>query len=274
METNRTSYFHRSIGGYNTTRLRRYNELISHAFQSNTLQILNMLNAKYVIQPGQPDPANPQQPTGPVVIPNPEVLGAAWFVGNVQQVANADEEMAMMKTLNPRDSAVVDKRFATELGNLPARMDHTGSSIQLTSYRPDKLIYQANAASDGLAIFSEVYYRGHEDWQAFIDGKPAPHLRANYVLRAMRIPAGKHTIEFRFDPPLAHTGDTIDLICNVLLIVLIGFVVFHEGRNRRSQPVSEPTPVTPLPSEPSTTTPQQSAKVNPSQRKTGGAKTR
>ncbi|WP_460955595.1 hypothetical protein, partial [Spirosoma litoris] len=151
METNRTSYFHRSIGGYNTTRLRRYNELISHAFQSNTLNILNMLNAKYVIQPGQPDPANPQQQAGPVVIPNPEVLGAAWFVGNIVQVANADEEMAAMKTLNPRDSAVVDKRFAAELGNLPGKLDHTGSSIQLTSYRPDKLIYQTNAARDGLA---------------------------------------------------------------------------------------------------------------------------
>ena len=241
METNRTSYFHRSIGGYNTTRLRRYNELINFAFQSNTLHILNMLNAKYVIQPGQPDPANPQQqPAGPIVIPNPDVLGAAWFVSSVQQVASADEEMAAMKTLNPRDSAVVDKRFAAELGNLPATMDHAGSSIQMTSYRPDKLIYEANAVQDGLAVFSEVYYRGNEDWQAFIDGKLVPHLRANYVLRALRIPAGKHTIEFRFDPPLAHTGDTVDLICNVLLIVLIGFVIFQAGRNRQLEPVPEP----------------------------------
>ncbi|WP_227687175.1 hypothetical protein [Spirosoma arboris] len=272
METNRTSYFHRSIGGYNTTRLRRYNELINHAFQSNTLHILNMLNAKYVIQPGQPDPANPQQQAAPVAIPNPDVMGAAWFVGNVQQVANADEEMAVMKTLNPRDSAVVDKRFAAELSNLPAKMDHTGSTIQLTSYRPDKLIYQTNAARDGLAIFSEVYYRGNEDWQAFIDGKPAPHLRADYVLRAMRIPAGKHTIEFRFDPPLAHTGDTIDLICNVLLILLIGFVIFYEGRNRRSVSLSEPIPVVPSAPEIPGTTPQ--TKVTPTQRKTGGTKTR
>ncbi len=248
METNRTSYFHRSVGGYNTTRLRRYNELITHAFQPNFLNILNMLNAKYVIRPAEPDPANPQQqPTGPVALPNPNVMGAAWFVKHVQQVNNADEEMAVMKTLSTRDSAVVDKQFATQLGSLPATMDHTGSTIQLTSYRPDKLIYQANAARDGLAIFSEVYYRGHEDWQAFIDGKPAPHLRANYVLRAMRIPAGKHTIEFRFDPPLARTGDTIDLICNVLLIALIGFVIFREGRGRQSHPVPEPEPVTPTP---------------------------
>ncbi|GAB4029601.1 hypothetical protein [Spirosoma jeollabukense] len=247
METNRTSYFHRSIGGYNTTRLRRYNELINFAFQSNTHPILNMLNAKYVIQAGQPDPANPQQQTGPVALPNPEVMGAAWFVGTVQQVGNADEEMAAMKTLNPRDSAVVDKRFAAELNGLPGTLDHTGSTIQLTSYRPDKLIYQANAVKDGLVVFSEVYYRGHEDWQAFIDGKPAPHLRADYVLRAMKVPAGKHTIEFKFDPPLAHTGDTIDLICNVLLIALIGFVGFREGRSPRSEstPASPVVPVAP-----------------------------
>ncbi len=247
METNRTSYFHRSIGGYNTTRLRRYNELITYALQPNTLNILNMLNAKYVIRPGQSDPNNPQPaPAGPVAIPNPDVMGAAWFVGTVQQVANADDELAAMKTLNPRDSAVVDKRFVAQLGNLPATLDHTGSTIQLTSYRPDKLIYQANAVRDGLAVFSEIYYRGESDWQAFIDGKPAPHLRADYVLRAMRIPAGKHTIEFRFDPPLAHIGDTIDLICNVLLIALIGFVIFHEGRNRRSMAVWETGPAPPI----------------------------
>ncbi|WP_080056157.1 glycosyltransferase family protein [Spirosoma aerolatum] len=239
MESNRASYFHRSVGGYNTTRLRRYNELINYAFQANTLHLLNMLNAKYVIQQGQPDPANPQQQGGPIVIPNPEVLGAAWFVGNVQQVANADEEMAAMKTLNPRDSAVIDKRFSTQLGNLPATMDHTGSTIQLTNYRPDKLIYEANAIRDGLVVFSEVYYRGEEDWQAFIDGKPAPHLRANYTLRAMRVPAGKHTIEFRFDPPLAKTGDMIDLICNLLLIGLIGFVIFHENRSRPAEPMAQ-----------------------------------
>lgn len=246
MNSNRTSYFHRSIGGYHAAKLRRYNELVSYAFQPNTFNMLNMLNAKYVIQAGQPNPQNPQEPAGPVVLPNPQALGAAWFVGTVQQVANADEEMAAMKTLSPRDSAVVDKRFAAELGSLPARMDHTGSSIQLTSYEGDKLTYAANAARDGLVVFSEIYYRGNEDWQAFIDGKPVPHLRANYVLRAMRVPAGKHTIEFRFDPPLARTGDTIDLICNVLLIGLLGFVAFREVRGAQSAPL--PTgPVTPMP---------------------------
>ena len=251
MNSNRTSYFHRSIGGYHAAKLRRYQELVSYAFPGNTLNMLNMLNAKYIIQQGQPNPATPQQPAGPVAIPNPEVLGAAWFVGNVVPVADADAELAAMKTLNPRDSAVVDKRFTAQLGGLPATLDHTGSTIQLTSYRPDKLIYQANAVRDGLVVFSEIYYRGNEDWQAFVDGKPVPHLRANYVLRSMRVPAGKHTIEFRFDPPAAKTGDIIDLICNILLIALIAFVIFREGRNRRLQPVSTtPEPVAPTAPEP------------------------
>ena len=151
-----------------------------------------------------------------------------------------------MKTLNPRDSVIIDKQFASQLTGLPATMDHAGSTIQLTSYRPDKLVYQTNAARDGLVVFSEIYYRGQEDWQATIDGKPMPHLRANYVLRAMRIPAGKHTIQFSFEPPLAKTGDTIDLICNVLLIALIGFVAFSEGQNRPTVPVpTEPSPAVP-----------------------------
>ena len=142
-----------------------------------------MLNAKYIIQQGQPAPgADPQQqqPTAPVALPNPEVLGAAWFVGTVVPVADADAELAAMKTLNPRDSAVVDKRFTAQLGGLPTTLDHTGSTIQLTSYRPDKLIYQANAVRDGLAVFSEIYYRGGEDWQTLLDGKPVEHLRATY----------------------------------------------------------------------------------------------
>nr|WP_077922797.1 hypothetical protein [Spirosoma sp. 209] len=256
MNSNRASYFHRSIGGYHAAKLRRYQELITYAFQPNTLNILNMLNVKYVIRQGEQDPNNPQQaPTGPVVLPNPEVLGAAWFVKTVQTVEGADAEIAAMKTLNPRDTAVVDKRFAAQLSGLPATLDPTGSTIRLSNYRPDKMIYEVNAARDGVAVFSEIYYRGNEDWQTLIDGKPVQQLRANYVLRALRIPAGKHTVEFRFDPPAAKTGDTIDLIANVLLIALIGFVIFREGRNRQSAPMSEPEPVGPPTPEPAATKP-------------------
>ncbi len=242
MSSNRASYFHRSIGGYNAAKLRRYQELITYAFQTNTLNILNMLNVKYVIQqPQQADPNNPQQPAGPTALTNPEALGVGWFVSKLIPAADADAEIAAMKTLSTRDSALVSQADMSKLAGLPSQMDHTGSNVQLTSYRGDKLTYTVNAAREGVVVFSEVYYRGNEDWQAFVDGKPVPHFRANYVLRAMRMPAGKHTVEFRFDPPLAHTGDTIDLICNVLLIGLIGFVVVKSTRN---QPNSN-APVTP-----------------------------
>jgi len=267
MNSNRTSYFHRSIGGYHAAKLRRYQELITYAFPANTLHVLNMLNTKYVIQagvnsPGQPDPANPQQPAGPVAIPNPEALGAAWFVQTVQTVPDADAELAAMKTLNPADTAVVDKQFASQLTGLPAIMNTTGNRVRLTNYRPDNMVYETSAAQEGVVVFSEIYYRGQQDWTVTIDGKPAPNFRADYVLRAMRVPAGKHTVVFKFDPPAANTGNTIDLIGNVLLIGLLGFVAFREVRSMQNSPVSEPgqpappTPVTPLPgNSPATLTP-------------------
>lgn len=271
MNSNRTSYFHRSIGGYHAAKLRRYQELITYAFQSNTLNMLNMLNAKYIIRPAEQNPNNPQQaPAGPIVLPNPEVLGAVWFVKTIQTVDGADAEIAAMQKLNPRDTAVVDKRFADQLTGLPATMDPTGSTIQLTSYRPDRMVYQTNAVRDGLAVFSEIYYRGNEDWQTLLDGKPVQHLRANYVLRAMRIPAGRHTIEFRFDPPAAKTGDTIDLIANVLLIGLIGFVAFRESRGSRSVPVSEPV----VPTAPSVPAEPRPEPIEPRTETTVGGKTK
>ena len=240
MNSNRTSYFHRSIGGYHAAKLRRYQELITYAFPANTLGVLNMLNVKYVIQAGQPDPANPQQPTGPVVIPNPEALGAAWFVKTVQTLPDADAELLAMKTLNPADTAVVDRQFANQLTGLPTTMNTTGNSVRLTTYRPDNMVYEVSAAQEGVVVFSEIYYRGQDDWQVTIDGKPAPSFRADYTLRAMRVPAGKHTVTFKFDPPAAKTGNTIDLIGNVLLIGLLGFVAFREVRGAQNSPL-EPT---------------------------------
>lgn len=236
MESNRASYFHRSIGGYSTTRLRRYNELMTYAFPGNSGNILNMLNAKYVIQPGQPDPTTPRQSTAPVALLNSGALGVAWFVTKVTTVTNADEELTAMKQLTTRDTAVVDKQFAAQLAGLPAQLNPTGSTIELTDYRPDHLTYRANTAQDGLVVFSEIYYRGQDDWQASIDGKLVPHLRANYVLRALRLPKGNHIVEFKFDPPLAKLGDKIDLLCNLLLIALLGFVFYRETRARAVLP--------------------------------------
>ncbi|WP_044130763.1 hypothetical protein [Rudanella lutea] len=234
MNDNRTSFFHKSIGGYHAAKLRRYQELIEYAFPKNTLNILNMLNGKYAIMQPQPDPANPQQqPSAPVAQPNPEALGNAWFVRTVVQVPDADAEMAAVQTFNPRDSVVVDKRFAEQLNGLPA-LDPTGATIRLTNYIPDHLTYESNAPTEQLAVFSEIYYRGDTDWNAYIDGKKVPHLRANYVLRAMRVPAGKHTIEFKFEPPVVALGDTLDAVFNGLLIAFIALAIFLSLRKPKA----------------------------------------
>lgn len=232
MNDNRTSFFHQSIGGYHAAKLRRYQELIEYAFPKNTLNILNMLNGKYaIVQPPQ-DPANPpQQPQAPVASPNPDALGNAWFVNTLVLVPDADAEMSWMQRINPRDSVVVDKRFSEQLKGLSV-MDPTGATIQLTKYIPDHLTYEYNAPKEQLAVFSEIYYRGDTDWNAYLDGKLVPHMRANYVLRAMRIPAGKHTIEFKFEPPVVALGDTIDLIANGLLLAFIAGAIFLSTRKK------------------------------------------
>jgi len=241
MNTNRASFFHKSIGGYSAAKLQRYQEMISYAFNSNAENILNMLNVKYIIAPAVDSTGRPVgQPSAQV---NPNALGNAWFVQNVQQVADADAEMAALKTLNAQQTAVVDKRYADQLTGLPGTLSPAGT-IQLTAYSPDKLTYQSDSPTEQVAVFSEVFYRGNDDWKAFIDGKETPHFRADYILRGMRVPAGKHTIEFRFDPPIVALGNTLDLIANLLLIALVAAGLWFSLRGQKpATPVDVPVNV-------------------------------
>ena len=266
MSSNRASAFHKSIGGYHAAKLRRYQELITYALPKNTLAVLNMLNVRYVIQ-SQPDTATRQTQT--FAQQNPEALGNAWFVQQVETVADADAEIAALSalTFNPRSTALVDARFGKQVAGLPTILDTTGS-IKLTNYIPDNLTYESNAPGERLAVFSEIFYRGQDDWKTLIDGKPVTHFRADYVLRALRIPSGKHTITFRFEPALVGLGNTIDLIANLLLITLLGFSVFVGVKNASvgSAPVAETPPLvlpeTPVssPQKPGETTPTGSSK--------------
>ncbi|WP_375444806.1 hypothetical protein [uncultured Fibrella sp.] len=233
MNDNRASYFHKSIGGYSAAKLQRYQEMISYAFPENTDNILNMLNVKYVIAAPVDSTGRPTGNPAPQI--NPNALGNAWFVQTVQQVADADAEMAALKTLLPQQTAVVDKRFADQLSGLPGTLTPAGS-IQLTAYSPDKLTYQSDSPTEQVAVFSEIYYRGQEDWKAFVDGKETPHFRADYILRGMRVPAGKHTIEFRFDPPVVALGNRLDLFANLLLIALVVAGLWFSLRGQ--QPIS------------------------------------
>ncbi len=221
------SYFHKSIGGYHGAKLHRYQELIERqiARQNPNPGILNMLNTKYILtRDAQGIPAVQQ---------NPDAFGNAWFVDSYRLVPNADAEMAALDSLQPRRVAVLDQRFADALQGLTIQTD-SADSIRLTSYKPNELTYESNAKSDQLAVFSEVYYNVRDEWQVTIDAQPAPLLRADYLLRALRVPAGKHTIVFRFDPVSVRTGNIIDLISSILLVLLVvGAVVVSYRRGRK-----------------------------------------
>ena len=187
------SYFHKAVGGYHAAKLTRYNDLIERQISKGNIQVLNMLNTRWVI-------VNDNQAQQ-----NPEALGNAWFVDSLTYVATPDEEMKFLDKFNAATSAVADAKFKNDLGEASAKQ--AGDTIRETTYAPNKLTYHAHSAKGGVAVFSEVYFPW--GWKATIDGKEAPIGRVNYVLRALRLPAGDHTVVFTFDPQEVHTTDTV-----------------------------------------------------------------
>lgn len=186
------SFRHKTIGGYHAAKLARYQDLIERHLSHFTerkpteadFRVLNMLNARYVIDP-----------QGQLTL-NPDALGNAWFVDSVGYAPNADAEMAALSTIDPARTAVADKRFSPTLGTASPKLP--GDTIFEISYAPDRLTYSASSQRGGVAVFSEVYFPW--GWELLIDGKPAELARVNYVLRAARIPAGHHTLEMTFRP--------------------------------------------------------------------------
>ena len=206
-----TSYFHKSIGGYHGAKLKRYQELIENHISKGNMAVLNMLNTKYFITPkGQA-----QQ--------NPGARGNAWFVNEIDIVANADAEIAALDGFKPSNTAIVDTRFSEQIID---GLDNIASSIVLTEYKPNYLKYNSNSINDGIAIFSEIYY--DKGWNAYVNGELKPHFRANYVLRGMKIPAGNHVVEFKFEPAVYHVSEQIALASSVLLLLLLAFVSVKE----------------------------------------------
>lgn len=203
--------------------MKRYQELIMHHIQKNNMQVLNMLNTKYVIVPD-----NNKQP---VAQRNPGALGNAWFVKTYKIVANADSEINALTNFNPAYEAVLDKRFESEVKNLNLNYDSTGY-IKLTKYTPNAITYESSCSSEQLAVFSEIYY--DKGWDAFVDDKPVSHFRVNYVLRAMKVPSGKHKIDFRFEPKSYYTGETVSLASSLVLIfTFIGVIFFSFFRKNK-----------------------------------------
>lgn len=228
------SFYHKSIGGYSPAKLRRYQELIdlkimpemqliASAFKSRdsiqnlqkiflSTPILDMLNMRYLVfNNGQPP------------VRNPFAWGNAWFVDQVKMVENADEEMLALDKTNLRRAALVDKSFENFVKEGPLTVDST-ASIVMTAYKPDKISYKYESALPGVVVFSEVYYP--YGWKAFIDGKQVPHFRTNWILRGMEIPAGQHTVEFRFEPDAYWIAYGISIAASyALLLILIGLLV-------------------------------------------------
>ena len=207
-----TSYHHKSIGGYHGAKLQRYQDLIDNQLNKQNMSCFSMLNAKYIIAQG----ANGQ----PQAQRNPNACGNAWSVNNISVVANADAEMAALSSFNPKMTAVVDARYNDYLGNTTS---FAPAKVKLTSYDPKYMEYSFEGGN-AFVVFSEIYYEGSgNDWQAYIDGEPVEHIRVNYTLRGMKVPAGKHEIVFEFKPKSFYAGQKVNMAGSGLLLLLIAY---------------------------------------------------
>ncbi len=237
-----TSYYHKSIGGYHGAKLKKYQEIIDFhldkeinafydglntAVQNDSLMqihtaklgVLNMLNTKYVIVPAKDQT---------FAIPNPQANGNAWFVKNIKTVANADSEIVALYGLNTKSDAVIQQKNK-EITPV-ASSYNTDGKITLQSYKPNYLVYETDSKDKGFAVFSEIYYP--KGWDAYIDGKLTPHTCVNYVLRGMEIPAGKHKVEFKFEPKSYRTGNTIAMIGSILVLIAVGGGLFFATKKK------------------------------------------
>lgn len=225
----RASYFHKAIGGYSAVKPQRIQQLYDYQIAKNNIQVLNMLNVKYVLQTteeGQPIP-----------LQNPDANGNAWFVNKVSLVANADAEMKALDNLKTKTQAIISSNdfpiIAKDLANRTFKTDSL-SAIELVAYKPNYLNYQTQNTNDGLAVFSEIYYP--KGWKVTIDGKEAEMFRVNYVLRALQIPAGKHIIEFKFEPEVVKKGSSIALFSSIgMLLLLLGGIYFETKKKMNNE---------------------------------------
>ena len=244
---NETSYYHKSIGGYHAAKLRRYQELID-AYISPEMQktmsaiakaggdmtkvngdsifpVLNMLNAKYFIVPLQGEQTVP--------IRNPYVYGNAWFVDKIAYVDNANAELDKLGMLDLRHEAVADARFRSQLGE--AKVQDSTSIVRLTAYEPNQLTYDVRSATGGIVVFSEIFY---PEWPATVDGKAAELGRVNYVLRALQVDKGHHTVVLTFDPKSVKQTETVAYLSYGVLLLVVLLAVFFRKKQPHPQPLT------------------------------------
>jgi len=222
----RTSYNLKSLGGYSAAKLRRYQDIIDVYLSKVDLNIVSMLNGKYIITQGEDGRATPMR--------NPGALGNAWYVTSLKNAATANDECDAIGQVDLATTIVVGDDFRQYVQGFKPAAD--GSVITLTSYAPDVLTYKTQSSADGTVVFSEIYYP--YGWKAYIDGKPADIFRANYLLRAMNIPAGQHEIRMEFRPDSIRKGNTISIICILIMYAtvlgVIAGTLVKRGRQRKS----------------------------------------
>ncbi|MBO7290341.1 MAG: hypothetical protein J6U62_02645 [Bacteroidaceae bacterium] len=214
-----TSYYHNSIGGYSPAKLSRYQDLIEHQIAKNNIGVLNMLNTKYVINGEKAED----------VSVNPYAYGHCWLVDNIRWVADANEEMQALDNVDKR-TAIIDKCWENKIEN-PARYNNAAhGAIELVEYRnPGNIVYKSSSEAPKMAVFSEIYYK---TWKAYIDGEEVTPVRANYVLRALPVPAGEHTIEFKCVDELMETSHAwslyMSILAGVVIVALIGLIIYRK----------------------------------------------
>jgi hypothetical protein len=233
------SYYHNSIGGYHAAKLRRYQDLIDRHLQAAIDRVtrlfdgrtnrgeiwenlakepvLNMLNTEYIISQGESTPVR-----------NIHTLGNSWFIDSVIMVGSSVDEINALEGINTASVAVVHDEFRNYFQSTHF---YKIGQIQLTDYKPDKLSYESTASFEQLAVFSEIWYGPNKGWQAYIDNIPVPHIRVNYLLRGLLVPAGRHEITFRFEPKSFATGTAITWILSlVILLSLLGYILYFGTR--------------------------------------------
>lgn len=229
-ETN-TSYFKASIGGYHAVKLRRYddvlNEYINTIDSVKTPNVLNLLNAKYMIFGG---------PDQPQVVPNPKANGNAWFVSDLKFVETPNEEIKSIGSIDNKKTAVIASSDKSYFDNKPVQADST-AFINLTKYQPNELEFKSQSKTPQLAVFSEIYYP--HGWKVMVDEKEVPYIKADYLLRAVHVPAGSHHIRMVFEPEVIEKGKWISLLSFGLFIALVAFGIFWMNKNRKKQILTE-----------------------------------
>ena len=226
----RAANFHNSLGGYSPAKLGLYQDLIDHQLTKGNIQVFNMLNTRYVLEP---DPR-----TGQVhVATNPGAFGPCWLVNGIHYVKNGDEEMQALDSVNVRDSVIIQQKYASRVPFQPA--PDTTALIHLVDNVLEKIDYKFSAKTNQFAVFSEIYYE--EGWDAYLDGKKTDYLRVDYLLRGMPVPAGEHTIEFRFEPHSYKLGTALTTWFTLLILGLLIAAGAVEWRKRKA-PGQAPAP--------------------------------